>query len=360
MKITTIVGARPQFIKAASITRELSLKGIEEIIIHTGQHFDYEMSNLFFEEMNISKPKYNLNINSLSHGSMTGRMIEKIENILKIEKPDIVIVYGDTNSTLAGALAAKKLNIPISHVESGLRSYNMSMPEEINRILTDRISDILFCPTEASINNLTKEGFLNFNCKIFNVGDIMYDSALHFEKLSDQKSKIMKKVGLDNNNFVLATIHRQENTDFKTNFSKIIESLNYLSNQIKIIIPIHPRVRSLFKNYKISDNIILIEPVGYLDMIQLIKKSKLIITDSGGLQKEAYFFNKFCITVREETEWVELVNNGYNFIVGSSKEKLLNTFDKLLNRTFIKSDDLYGDGNASKKIVKEITNLLNE
>ena len=290
MKIITIVGARPQFIKAASITRELLNNGIEEIIIHTGQHFDHKMSNLFFDEMNISKPKYNLDINSLSHGSMTGRMIEKIEDILKIEKPDNIIVYGDTNSTLAGALAAKKLNIHISHVESGLRSYNMLMPEEINRILTDRISDFLFCPTEASVDNLIKEGFLNFDCKIFNVGDIMYDSALYFEKLSDEKSNIIKKVCLGANNFVLATIHRQENTDCQINFSKIIESLNYLSNQIKVIIPVHPRVSSLFKKYKLSENIKLIEPVGYLDMIQLIKKSKLIITDSGGLQKESVLF----------------------------------------------------------------------
>ena len=357
MKIITIVGARPQFIKAASITRELLNNGIEEIIIHTGQHFDHKMSNLFFDEMNISKPKYNLDINSLSHGSMTGRMIEKIEDILKIEKPDNIIVYGDTNSTLAGALAAKKLNIHISHVESGLRSYNMLMPEEINRILTDRISDFLFCPTEASVDNLIKEGFLNFDCKIFNVGDIMYDSALYFEKLSDEKSNIIKKVCLGANNFVLATIHRQENTDCQINFSKIIESLNYLSNQIKVIIPVHPRVSSLFKKYKLSENIKLIEPVGYLDMIQLIKKSKLIITDSGGLQKEAYFFNKFCITIRKETEWVELVSNGYNFVVGSSKEKLLNTFQKLSNKNFIKLDNLYGDGNASEKIVKEITDF---
>ena len=357
MRIITIVGARPQFIKAASITRELLNNGIEEIIIHTGQHFDHKMSNLFFEEMNISKPKYNLDINSLSHGSMTGRMIEKIEDILKIEKPDNIIVYGDTNSTLAGALAAKKLNIHISHVESGLRSYNMLMPEEINRILTDRISDFLFCPTEASVDNLIKEGFLNFDCKIFNVGDIMYDSALHFEKLSDEKSNIIKKVCLVANNFVLATVHRQENTDCQTNFSKIIESLNYLSNQIKVIIPVHPRVSSLFKKYKLSENIKLIEPVGYLDMIQLIKKSKLIITDSGGLQKEAYFFNKFCITIRKETEWVELVSNGYNFVVGLSKEKLLNTFEKLSDKNFVKSDNLYGDGNASEKIVKEITDF---
>ena len=355
-KIVTIVGARPQFIKAAAVSRMISKHGLTEVLVHTGQHFDDNMSKVFFEEMSIPKPQYNLDIHSLSHGAMTGRMIEQIENILIKETPDFVLVYGDTNSTLAGAIAAQKLHIPIAHVEAGLRSYNLNMPEETNRILTDRISNLLFCPTNNAIKNLKNEGFDNFPCSLVRSGDVMQDAALYYEKEAEEKSKIIANLRLNNSKYILCTIHRQENTDYKNRLMGIIESLNELSKKYKIILPIHPRTRNIINNLSIKLNFEPINPVGYFDMIQLIKNSEFIITDSGGLQKEAFFFKKYCITTRDETEWIELVENGFNVVVGADKEKILHEVENIFKKSANFDVDLYGHGNASEFIVKSIRN----
>ena len=355
MKIVTIVGARPQFVKAAALSREfIKHTNIEEVILHTGQHFDTNMSDVFFEEMQIPHPKYNLNINSLSHGAMTGRMLEEIENILILEKPDYLLVYGDTNSTLAGALAAKKLHIQVIHVEAGLRSLNMAMPEEINRILTDRISNVLFCPTSTAVENLEKEGFSNFDCSIFNVGDVMQDAALFYEKQAEQNSDILNNLLVKKYQYYLCTLHRAENTNNKYRLESIIKGLNNLPSKYHVILPIHPRTKKLLNKFKLKENIKIITPVGYFDMIQLIKNSRLVITDSGGLQKEAYFFNKFCITTRNQTEWIELVNHGYNKIVGADSKKIIDSVKYFETRTFYKEIELYGGGNATQKIVKKL------
>lgn len=352
MKIVTIVGARPQFVKAAALSREFkNHSNIEEVILHTGQHFDKNMSDVFFEEMQIPKPKYNLNINSLSHGAMTGRMLEEIENILLVEKPDYLLVYGDTNSTLAGALAAKKLHIQVVHVEAGLRSFNMAMPEEINRILTDRISDVLFCPTTTAIENLEKEGFSNFDSSVFNVGDVMQDAAFFFEKQADQNSDILNHTHIKKYDYYLCTLHRAENTNNMERLESIIKGLNNLPSKYHIVLPIHPRTKQLLNKFKLNKNIKIIAPVGYFDMIQLIKNSRLVITDSGGLQKEAYFFNKFCITTRDQTEWIELVSHGYNKIVGANSKKIIDSVEYFESRTFHKETELYGGGFATQAIV---------
>lgn len=345
MKIVTILGARPQFIKAASLSYQIeNNKDIEEVIIHTGQHFDENMSKIFFDDMGIPKPKYNLNINSLSHGAMTGRMLEEIEKVLLVEKPDWVVVYGDTNSTIAGALAAKKLHIKVAHIEAGLRSFDMIMPEEINRILTDQISDALFCPTKSAIENLEIEGFINKDVIITNCGDIMYESAMHFKP----KMKEVPGVGT---NFILATIHRQENTDNKNKLARIVNSFNELVKAgEKIIIPLHPRTKKLINKYNLKVDFTAIEPVGYLEMIYLLDKCKLVITDSGGLQKEAYFFSKFCITLRDSTEWVELIENKVNVLLDINSD-LVERMSILLNNKVDSSTELYGDGNCSRIIV---------
>lgn len=357
IKIVTVIGARPQFIKAAALSRQINLiSEIQEIIIHTGQHFDANMSDVFFEEMNIPKPNYNLNINSSSHGAMTGQMLEKIEDILIQIKPDFVLVYGDTNSTIAGALAAKKLHIKVIHVEAGLRSFNMEMPEEINRILTDRISDILFCPTNAAIQNLKNEGYNNIACDIQLSGDIMQDAALYYKSMSDEKSVVLSKYGLMPNNYLLTTLHRAENTDNAENLIQIIEAFNILSKEIKVVLPLHPRTTKKIKELNINLEFDIIEPVGYFDMLQLISNCKIILTDSGGLQKEAYFFNKYCITLREQTEWSELVNGGYNYLAGASKVKILELYRQLANKDFHKKEELYGGGNTAMNICNHLIN----
>ncbi|MDP4663234.1 MAG: UDP-N-acetylglucosamine 2-epimerase (non-hydrolyzing), partial [Salibacteraceae bacterium] len=307
MKILTIVGARPQFIKAAALSRELkSRAGVEEILVHTGQHFDKNMSDVFFDEMNIPKPKYNLEINSLGHGAMTGRMLEGIEKLLLDEKPNMLLVYGDTNSTIAGALAAKKIHVPVGHVEAGLRSFNMRMPEEVNRILTDRISDHLFCPTDTAINNLKNEGFNDFDCKIHRSGDVMQDAALYYAQFSEEKSDVLAKLG-NPKNFVLTTIHRAENTDDPIRLTSIISALNEINKSQQVICPLHPRTRKILENLPEKPAFSIIDPVGYFDMIELLKHASLVMTDSGGLQKEAFFFQNACITMRDQTEWTELV-----------------------------------------------------
>lgn len=347
MNIITIVGARPQFVKAAVVSREIGKHAdIHETIIHTGQHFDPNMSDLFFEEMRIPAPGYNLNINSLSHGAMTGKMLEEIEKVLLDKKPDWVLVYGDTNSTLAGALAAKKLHIKVAHVEAGLRSFNMEMPEEINRILTDRISDILFCPTETAIRNLQNEGFGHFPSRIVLSGDVMLDAALFYRQYSRPPQLEL------NRDFVLATLHRAENTDRPQNLLEIIRALETISREQDVILPLHPRTRAKLEalNYDTRHSSIrFIEPVGYLEMIYLLDKCSLVMTDSGGLQKEAFFFRKYCITLRNETEWTELVDHGYNALAGNLYDKIMQAYREQPHPDF--STLLYGDGHAAKVIV---------
>ena len=354
IKIVTIIGARPQFVKAAAISREISKReNFKEVIVHTGQHFDKNMSDIFFEEMSIPTPDYNLAINSLGHGAMTGRMLEGIEDILKKEEPQFVMVYGDTNSTIAGALAAKKMHIKVIHIEAGLRSFNMNMPEEINRILTDRISDLLFCPTQTAIDNLNKEGYDNIDTTVIRSGDVMEDAAMFYALNSAEKSTVIKKFGLSGKEFILCTIHRQENTDDPQKLGDIISALNQINEETEVVCPLHPRTVKLLKQHGLEATFTVIDPVGYFDMIELLKGCKFVMTDSGGLQKEAYFFKKPAITMREETEWVELVKNGYNQIVGSDKDLILKAI-KNVNFDADFEKDLYGKGQACKVIVDNI------
>jgi UDP-GlcNAc3NAcA epimerase len=355
MKIATIIGARPQFIKAAMVSMEIANRDIiEEIIIHTGQHFDKNMSHIFFEEMGIPEPNYNLNIHSLSHGAMTGRQIEGIEEILMKEKPDWILVYGDTNSTLAGALAAAKLHIPVAHVEAGLRSFNRNMPEEINRILCDQVSNLLLCPSETAVENLKNEGITK---SVHNVGDVMYDAVLHFGQIAQNKSKILKKLNLESKQYILATVHRQENTDDPTRLKNIFSAFS--EAPMSVVIPLHPRTKKKLAENKISLNgqIKTIDPVGYLDMVALEKNAHIIATDSGGIQKEAYFYGVPCITLRDETEWVELVQLDVNQIVGASSKNIKAALDK---KTSFKNVEIYGDGKASKKIISILGNYNHE
>jgi UDP-GlcNAc3NAcA epimerase len=355
LKVVTIIGARPQFIKAAVVSRHFAKSNrINEIIVHTGQHFDKNMSDVFFDEMSIPKPNINLAIHGLNHGAMTGQMLEKIESFLIDEQPDWVLVYGDTNSTLAGALAAKKLHIKVAHVEAGLRSYNMKMPEEINRILTDRISDILFCPTINAINNLDTEGYKLTNVKIIATGDVMQDAAIFYaEKAHKPNFELPDK-------YILCTIHRAENTDDPKKLYEIFMALNEISKKIKIVLPLHPRTKSklLQGNFDFTKSTIMfIEPVGYLEMIYLLKHCVLVMTDSGGLQKEAYFFQKRCVVLREETEWMELIDNKFNVLVGYNYDRVVDETEKIIdNSTSIFSTNLYGNGNAGEIILNELLN----
>ncbi|WP_159516563.1 UDP-N-acetylglucosamine 2-epimerase (non-hydrolyzing) [Acinetobacter sp. 18QD2AZ41W] len=352
MKILTVLGARPQFIKAAAFSRMLEqVDNIKEIIVHTGQHYDQNMSDIFFEEMNIPKPKYLLQTGGKTHGAMTGQQLEEIEAILLTEKPDIVLVYGDTNSTLAGALAAAKLHIPVAHVEAGLRSFNKKMPEEINRILTDQISDYLFVPSKVAKQNLLNEGVSEE--KIFIVGDIMYDVSLYYkEKMV--KPKWFEDIKVDK--FILCTIHRAENTDDISRLSAIFRGLG--ASERDIILPLHPRTVNKIKEYKldISKNIHIVEPVGYLEMVWLEVNSELIVTDSGGVQKEAYFHGKYCVTLREETEWIELVDQGFNTLVGCNAEVIKNGIIFNLDK-HISNKNLYGTGVTSTLITDILSDI---
>ena len=359
-KIVTIIGARPQFIKAAALSRAIIYNNsvyseqIEEIIIHTGQHFDSNMSSVFFEELGIPTPNYNLDISGLSHGSMTGRMLEEIEKILLKVKPNIVLIYGDTNSTLAGALAASKLDIPIAHVESGLRSFNMKMPEEINRIISDRISTYLFCPTELAVSNLKDEGIYK---GVYFTGDVMLDVTNHYKQIAIDKIDL-GSWGIKDNNYVLATIHRAENTNDPIRLKSIFKALNKIAEKINIVLPIHPRTSKRIKELNIdnlSNKIKIINPVSFLEMIKLQMSSNLIMTDSGGIQKEAFFHKKPCITLRDETEWKETVDLGWNKIVGADFDKILKAFNSFKHGKDIK-DEPYGNGNASNKILEILKN----
>ena len=353
MKIVTILGARPQFIKAGTVSREMAKhKSIEEIIVHTGQHFDANMSDIFFDEMKIPKPHYNLNINGLSHGAMTGQMIEKIEEVVLKEKPDWVMVYGDTNSTLAGAIVASKLHIKLAHIEAGLRSFNMKMPEEVNRILTDRVSNILFCPTDTAMQNLSNEGYDKLDTKVVKSGDVMQDGAMFYKDLAVKQDIEIK------GDFVLCTIHRAENTDDEQRLTSIFEALNEIAREKQVILPLHPRTKHILSNLDINiSNLTIIDPIGYLEMVWFIDNCSLVMTDSGGLQKEAYFFEKQCITLRDETEWVELVECGVNTLVGADKEKILESFHNNSKFDVTNSSlDLYGGGRASENIIRELIN----
>ena len=348
MKIASIVGARPQFIKCAPLSKELR-KDHHEVLIHTGQHYDYEMSKLFFEQLGISKPDYNLGVGSASHGIQTGKMLIEIERVLLEEKPDFVLVYGDTNSTLAGALAAVKLHIPVGHVEAGLRSFDRTMPEEVNRILTDHASDLLFSPTNTAVDNLRREGITS---GVYLTGDVMYD-VLHYSKKIAKKSEVLEKFNIRSKGYVLTTVHRPSNTDDDTNLSNILDVLSESGENV--VFPIHPRTLNFIKNQglerKIGKNVFITKPVGYFDFIWLELNAKKILTDSGGIQKEAYILKVPCITLRENTEWIETVEDGWNILVGSNKEKIRDAMKTF--RPKGKQRNVFGNGNANKKI-KEI------
>ena len=356
MKIATIVGARPQFIKAAVVSRSIAKHSdIEEIIIHTGQHYDTNMSDVFFQEMDIPHPHYNLGINQMTHGAMTGRMVEQIEGILLNEKPDCLLVYGDTDSTLAGALAACKIGIPIAHVEAGLRSFNMAMPEEINRILTDRISTLLFCPTDTAVQNLKQEGYDNIDAHVIRSGDVMYDAALYYAQHAKAPNCALPQ------SYILCTLHRAENTDDPQILGTLFKSLETISSTIiPIVIPLHPRTKSKLQEIGFDfaqSPILFINPASYFEMIYLIQHSQMIMTDSGGLQKEAYFFKKKCVTLREETEWVELVDVNANKLVGSDSDKILRTVTAMLEQNVDFALPLYGDGHTGDAIVERLKNI---
>ncbi len=365
MKIISIVGARPQFIKAAAVSRVLRSKSeVEEVLVHTGQHYDENMSEVFFEELEIPKPDYNLEIGSGTHGAQTGRMLGAIEQVLLKEKPDFVLVYGDTNTTLAGALAAAKLRyegkskisyragIPVAHVEAGLRSFNRHMPEEINRILTDHASDVLFSPTEAGVKNLLCEGIPED--RIHQVGDVMYDAALYYASRANARSQILDQLELQPKGYILATVHRAENTDDPCRLQAIFEGLRLIAKKIPVLFLIHPRTRAVLEQertlLKPLRHLRLFDPVGYLDMMMLEKNASLIATDSGGVQKEAFFYHIPCITLREETEWVELVELRWNVLVGCDPARIADAAFRA--KPNISSPSLYGDGHAAERIVQ--------
>ena len=353
IKIITIVGARPQFIKAAALSNNLKNHSqIEEVIVHTGQHYDKMMSDVFFNQLQIPEPKYKLESGSKTHAEMTGYQLMEIEKILFIEKPNWVLVYGDTNSTLAGALAASKIHIPIIHVEAGLRSNNMRMPEEVNRILTDRLSKILFCPTKTAEKQLFNEGYNNFDCSVEVVGDIMFDAL----KLISPQIEVSNSI---QDVFVLCTLHRAENTDDENRLLSIIKALNEIAEEVPVRIPLHPRTKIILENLKLKlhSNIRIEDPLSYIDFINAINNCEIIISDSGGIQKEAYFLKKNCMVIRDETEWTELIESKNNILVGSNSDKIVRTFKarKSLNQDF--SEKFYGDGKTAEKIINSILNF---
>lgn len=357
VKIFTVVGARPQFIKAATLSRALRAYNkdlITEVIVHTGQHYDANMSEVFFTELDIPEPNYNLCVGGGTHGQNTGRMLEKIEELLVKELPDIVLVYGDTDSTLAGALAAAKLNIPVAHVEAGLRSFNMQMPEEVNRILTDQISQILFCPTDSAITNLKVESFDRKSVQMLQVGDVMQDSALFYAPRATKPSGFFLADG-----FILATLHRAENTDNPERLEAIVKALNYLHHNVApVALPLHPRTRKVISEQDLALDVCLLDPVGYLEMIWLLQHTGLVLTDSGGVQKEAFFFGKACVTMRDQTEWVELIENGANELVGADTNKIIKAAMRNLGRIVKDEHKLYGGGMAAKQMVKVLSDYI--
>jgi UDP-N-acetylglucosamine 2-epimerase len=349
MKILHVIGNRPQFIKLAPVLKASERdKEIKNVCLHTGQHYDYNLSKLFFDELKIPEPDYYLDVGSGSHGYQTGEMIKRIENVLTDEKPDFVLVYGDTNSTLAGALAAVKLHIKTGHVEAGLRSYDKSMPEEINRVLADHCSNLLFCPTKTAIANLKKEGHIK---GVYLTGDVMVDALLHNREVAE-KSNIIEKLGFKNEEYFVATIHRASNTDNKENLENIIEAFCEINEEI--VFPVHPRTEKFLRKYqlykKLKEHIDLIKPLGYLDFLKLMSHSKKILTDSGGVQKEAYILKVPCITLRENTEWIETVEDGWNILVGTNKKRIIKMMNKF--KPINKQRYVFGRGDASERIIK--------
>jgi UDP-N-acetylglucosamine 2-epimerase len=346
MKVLTVVGARPQFIKAAPVSTALAAAGIEEFLVHTGQHYDERMSDLFFSELGLRAPDVNLCIGSGPHGQQTGRMLEAIERILTVEKPDWVIVYGDTNSTLAGALAAAKLHLPLAHIEAGLRSYNRGMPEEINRVMTDHLSQRLFCPSVDAVANLAREGIV---AGASAVGDVMYDALLHFADQARRTSTILNVLGISPRRYHVATIHRAELTDNPERLRALLSVLDQLD--VPVVLPLHPRTRATLdadgQPLQLTGGLRLIEPLGYLDMLRLIDSCQRVLTDSGGLQKEAFWLRRPCVTLREETEWLETVRSGWNTIAGTNEALIRSA---LSTEPPSAHPDLYGDGHAAARI----------
>ncbi|MDR1995928.1 non-hydrolyzing UDP-N-acetylglucosamine 2-epimerase [Azonexus sp.] len=353
IKIVTIVGARPQFIKAAAVSRAIRsthVRSIEEILVHTGQHYDENMSQVFFDELDIPHPKFNLEISGGTHGGMTGRMLEAIENVLLTEKPDWMLIYGDTNSTLAGALAAAKLHIPVAHVEAGLRSFNMRMPEEINRIVADRVSNFLFCPTQTAVENLAREGVTK---GVSLVGDVMYDVSLYYRDVARSRSDALDRFGLKEGEYVLATCHRAENTDDPSRLREIGFALADLAVDQPVVLPVHPRTAKILASQGLAatmKDVKLVDPLPFLDMIRLEQSARVIVTDSGGVQKEAFFYDVPCVTMRDETEWLETVELGWNILAGACREKIVSAVSAP-TRPESKGSSPYGDGKASEKIV---------
>ncbi len=376
LKIITIVGARPQIIKASALSRAISTyfsDKISELIVHTGQHYDENMSAVFFDELGIPQPHTNLQVGSGSHGQQTARILEGIEQLIQTEKADALVVYGDTNSTIAGALAASKIDVPVVHIEAGLRSFNKRMPEEINRILCDHVSTLLFCPTQTAIDNLSREGF-SLDCSykadldkphVYACGDIMFDNSLYFSTISDTKSTILSELNLEKDQFILTTIHRNANTDDTQNLNSIFRALLHVFEEtsLPIILPIHPRTKKMMDQLLDADlaakitaknAIRLIPPAGFLDIISLEKNARLIITDSGGLQKEAFFFQKPCVILRPETEWVEIVQNGNAILADADEKRIINAVSELLGRKDFSYPSIFGDGNAAKFIAEKM------
>lgn len=354
MRVVSVVGARPQFIKCSPVSTELR-KIATEVLVHTGQHYDENMSERFFRDLDLPEADYNLAVGSGCHGAQTGEMLKLIEQVLLDENPDYVIVYGDTNSTLAGALAAAKLHIPIAHIEAGLRSFNRKMPEEINRILTDHVASLLFCPTKTAVENLAREGITKH---VHNVGDVMYDAVLRFAGIARERSVILDTLALKQKEYLLATIHRPDNTDSESNLRNILAALKSMGE--RIIFPVHPRTKKYLTQYGLdtalfsNGNLQLVDPVGYLDMLMLEQNARLIVTDSGGIQKEAYFFGVPCVTLRSETEWVETAKTGWNVVVGTDCAAIRRAVNEKCWPEGI-SPSLFGDGHAARRIVAELT-----
>ncbi|MEC8881224.1 MAG: UDP-N-acetylglucosamine 2-epimerase (non-hydrolyzing) [Pseudomonadota bacterium] len=352
MRVVTVIGARPQFIKAAVVSRAMSesFREINETIVHTGQHYDANMSDIFFDQLDIPRPQYNLGVGGGGHGQNTGRMLEKLEGLLVEERPDLVLVYGDTDSTLAGALTATKLHIPVAHIEAGLRSFNRRMPEEINRVLTDHVAELLFAPSLTARDNLIREGIKENTIHV--VGDVMYDAALYYRERSRCPEKF-ERLGVEVGEFLLCTIHRAENTDNPVRMQGILSGLAVAD--LPVILPMHPRTKAKLTTMGliIPGNVHVMEPVGYLEMVWLEMNSRLIATDSGGVQKEAYFHGKRCVTLRDETEWVELVDSGCNTLVGSDDTRIADAVNAPLQVEL--KEGLYGDGDSANRILKVLT-----